>query len=330
MPEVAVTFVKDARTFSASRGVNVDYELSVLDGLDVPFVWQHHTLFEPRGAMVANALQVPLVIAVEAMQVVESRSWGVRRPIWGQHLESRGEVQQLRRADLVTCVSVELAEQVADAGIDAAKILVTPNMVDAARFEGLDRQEMRAAHGLTDRFVVGWVGSFRRFHALDVLLDAFGTFALKHPNASLVLVGDGPEWARCASFAAQLPPGQVLLPGAVAFNQVPAWVSAFDVGVVPARAGQMFHYSPLKLQEYFAAHVATIAPDIGQVATTIDDGVNGFLYQPGDQRHLAQKLEELLQDPDVRTAVADTALAEVRSADYGTTRQLREIWSRLG
>jgi glycosyltransferase involved in cell wall biosynthesis len=256
--------------------------------------------------MVAEALQVPLVIAVEALQVTEARSWGVRRPIWGNLLENRGEVQQLRRADLVTCVSSQLAEQLADAGVDASKIVVTPNMVDATRFEGLDRQAMRAAHGLDGRFVVGWVGSFRRFHALDVLLEAFALFALHHPEATLVLVGDGPERERCIEFAARLPEGQVVLPGAVAFDQVPAWVTAFDVGVVPAHAGQMFHYSPLKLQEYFAAHVPVLAPDIGQVATTIDDGANGFLCRPGD-----------------------TALAHVQSVDYGTAGQLRDISMRL-
>ena len=217
--------------------------------------------------------------------------------MWGSVLEERGELRQLRRADLVTCVSSELAETIAASGIDADKILVTPNMADPARFEAVDRAKMRASLGLTDRFVVGWVGSFRRFHALDVLLDAFEMFARSHPSATLLLVGDGPERARCREYAARFPPGQVVLPGPVPFDQVPDWISTFDVGVIPAQAGQAFHYSPLKLQEYHASHVAVIAPDIGQMSTSIHDGLNGLLYQPGDHQQLAERLEALLRDP---------------------------------
>ena len=48
------------------------------------------------------------------------------------------------------------------------------------------------ALGLDGRFVVGWVGSFRRFHALDQLFDAL----VGIEDATLLLVGDGPERPR--------------------------------------------------------------------------------------------------------------------------------------
>ena len=57
VPETAVTLLKDERLWRRAREVTVAHELSVLDGCDVPFVWQHHTLFEPRGALVADALR---------------------------------------------------------------------------------------------------------------------------------------------------------------------------------------------------------------------------------------------------------------------------------
>ena len=303
-----------------ARGMTVAHELSVLEDRDVPFVWQHHTLFEPRGALVAGALEVPLVIAVEALQVAEARDWGVHRPMWGPHLEERGELRQLRRADLVTCVSSELAEMLAASGVHADRIMVTPNMADPARFRSADRAAVRASRGLTDRFVIGWVGSFRRFHALDVLLEAFELFARTNPSATLLLVGDGPERARCCEFATRFPSGQVLLPGPVPFDEVPDWISSFDVGVVPAQAGQTFHYSPLKLQEYQAAHVAVVVPDIGQMATTIQEGVNGLKYRPGDRQQLAQRLEELIRDPAQRLALADTGRATIDRAGLWHTR----------
>ncbi len=43
--------------------------------------------------------------------------------------------------------------------------------------------------GVADRFVVGWVGSFRPFHSLDRAVDAVAGME----GATLLLVGDGPE-----------------------------------------------------------------------------------------------------------------------------------------
>ena len=50
----------------------------------------------------------------------------------------------------------------------------------------------------TDRFVVGWVGSFRRFHALEQAVEAVGATST---GPRLLLVGDGPERPRIEQLA---------------------------------------------------------------------------------------------------------------------------------
>ena len=323
------TAVKDLRMYRDSRHPQLPTDLEILDDHDVPFVWQHHGLFQSGGAQLAERLDVPLVIAVEALQIPEAAAWGVSRPGWGDAMYRRGELRQLAEADLITCVSAELAERVADAGLAGSKIMVTPNMVDTRRFDGIDRQAARSKFGLDGRFVVGWVGSFRSFHALDVLLHAFERFVAVAPEATLVLVGDGPEREHCVEFGQRFADRQIVLPGAVPFDEIPVWMSSFDLAVLPARADEPFHYSPIKLQEYKAAGVAAVAPRLGQVRDVIEDGTTGLLYEPGDEAELADHLVRLHSDTAARKRLASAGAADVRRPDYGTSALLRQIEERL-
>ena len=83
-----------------------------------------------------------------------------------------------------------------------------------------------------------------------------------------------------------------------------------DATIVTARAGQSFHYSPLKIREYLASARPVIAPRIGEVSRTVTDGVNALLYEPGDVDGLAEHLLRLQSAPDLgaRLGTAGRAL----------------------
>ena len=106
------TAAKDVRNWlRARRWRNTVADLPGLPA-DVTFVWQHHQLFHAAGSRLARHYGRPLVLHVDAPVVWEARRWGVIRPGWGGWLERLGELAQMRRADLVTCPSEEVAEQV--------------------------------------------------------------------------------------------------------------------------------------------------------------------------------------------------------------------------
>ena len=77
-----------------------------------------------------------------------------------------------------------------------------------------------------------------------------------------------------------------------------------DVAIVTARAGQGFHYSPLKLREYLAAGVAVVAPRTGEIPATVTDRVTARLYAPGNAAALADALRELHDDAAERARIA--------------------------
>ena len=288
------------------------------------YVWQHHDLFQRAGFRLARRLEVPLVLYVHAPQVWEARQWGVTRPGWGRIVEWLGEQPQFDAADLVACVSEEVAAATVELGADPRRVMVAPCTADAERFDHATPR--RAELGFADEVVVGWVGTFRPFHHVGLLIRAIAEARRSSPRLVLLLVGDGPTRAACEALARELdvPCRSV---GTVDQSYVPALIKSFDIAVIPSGVGE-FHYSPLKLKEYLAARRASVLPRAGEMARSLVDRRDALFYEPGDHAGLRDAIAELARDPQLRKSIASAG--HKRFEEYFTIeRQLDEVEDRL-
>lgn len=323
LPTVAKTLAKDVRSATHAGRFHVD-AAGPWRGTELAFVWQRHELFHRAGVDLAVELGVPSVLFVPATPVWEAARWGVRRPGWAALAERFGEAPALRGASLVAAGSDEVAEQVVRLGAREDRVLVTPTGVDLDLFPtDLDGEAVRRALGLEGRFVVGWAGSFRRFHALDLAVEAMAAV----PGAVLLLVGDGPERPRIEALAAQRDV-EVAVTGTVAHHDLPAHLAAFDVGLVQAADAGSFHYSPLKVAEYLAAGRAVVAPRVPQLADRLIDGTEAVLVAPGSAEAIATALVALRDDP-ARRAVLGAAGRAAAERDWSWDTQVERIVAHL-
>lgn len=300
IPMPTKTLVKDLRALIRARKFRRSVNADAWNHLRIPFIWQHHDVFERAGIRLARVLSVPVLLFVDAPQVWEARRWGVRRQGWGHLMERYGEIPQALAADLVGCVSEEVAEVVASWGVPDHRILVLPCTADTQRFHtDISGAAVRERYGLSDAPVVGWVGSFRGFHAVDLLLEAVEAVQPQLGNARLLLVGDGAQRSSVMDRAVDLGIDAVFT-GAVPHDEIPEHLAAMDVAVVTAREAETFHYSPLKLREYMASGRAIIAPRVGDVARTLTHGEDGLLYQPGDVEGFGQAITRFVGDHRLR------------------------------
>jgi glycosyltransferase involved in cell wall biosynthesis len=319
LPDVAKTAVKDVRTWRQSRRFMIDAG-GPWSRTDVAFVWQRHELFQRAGLRLARTLGVPSVLFVTAAQVREAEQWGTTRPGWGRWLERRAERPSLLGADLVACGSEAVVDEVLRIGVRDEQVLVTPTGVDLDVFaEPPDATPLRRRLGLGDRFAVGWVGSFRSFHAVEQVVQA----ASAVPGAILLLVGDGPERCRVERLARDLDVPAIFT-GTVPHDQLPAYLAAVDVGVVLAPRGEPFHYSPLKLAEYLAAGLPVVAPATGQLVERLSDGVDAIVVPPHDVAALAAALRRLRDDPEERARLGKAARA-LAEAEWSWDHQVQRV-----
>ncbi len=292
-----------------SLDVRRDNELAAVDPA---FVWRHHDLFHRAGETRARTSSVPVIEYVHAPVVWEASRWGVTRPGWSGLLERFGESPQLRQADVVACVSEEVRIEVERLGVAAGRTVVSPMGVDPERFRPSSDPGRRATHAQLGDFIIGWVGSFRRFHALDLLLESLGQLRRQGCAAGVVMVGDGAELSRLRALVADQGLSEwVGFAGQRPNTELPALLSTFDAAVVTAAAAQPFHYSPLKLREYMAVALPVVGPRIGEVARLLDDGKTGLLYESGDVAGLTAQLGRLAEDSDLRARLGKAARQEV-------------------
>lgn len=318
VPEPAITLLKDMRRAADARRRALGIDGGPWEPDAVRFVWQRHVLFRRDGLALSMRLRVPLVLSVHALQVAEAQGWGVRRPGWARLVERRGELPQLHAADLVACVSDEVAESVVLRGVPEARVLVTPNGVDTARFRPSgSRMAIRERYGIEEAtFVIAWSGSFRRFHGVELALDSLCHLERAGHNVRLLLMGDGQHLSMLERRAAQLGLRSVTFTGSIPFDEMPDHLAACDAGLVLTGTSGGFHYSPVKLREYAACALPIVAHDVGEPGQLLEDRETALLVPPDDAEALASAIARLVTQPGLRAKLGQNArlLAEDRFA----------------
>lgn len=214
----------------------------------------------------------------------------------------------LALADGAFTVSEEISAPIR-ARAEAGKLVWTiPNGVDIARFDpAYPSREIREKLNIAeDRVVFGFVGSFAPWHGLDLLVDAFTRLLREGQPVHLLLVGQAnPQWQalldRLKSPELQ---AHVSLAGFVAPADIPAYLAAMDVTVLPNAA---YYCSPLKLFEYMAMAKPTVAAETAPVAATLAHEREGLLFPVGDLDGLTGCLRTLTVRPDFRRALGGGA-----------------------
>ena len=286
------------------------------------FIYERYAFGNTAGVATSEALEIPLVLEVNSPLVLElSRTRGLAFPGLARRIENR----IFQRATRVCVVTEVLKGMVAELGVDPDRIFVTPNGVHPELYADLDRDAARRDLGIEDTRgpVLGFVGYYRDWHRLDLVLDGMATEALS--TAHLVLVGKGPAEEALRARARQLGVEDRLhFAGTRPHGAIPGILPAFDVGLVPAINP---YASPLKLHEYMAAGLPTVAPDQPNLREVLEDGRDALLVPPGDGPALIAALSRLAEDEELRARDGERREAHHRGARADLERQ-RDAGSR--
>ncbi|HET9015581.1 MAG TPA: glycosyltransferase family 4 protein [Thermomicrobiaceae bacterium] len=271
-------------------------------------VYERLSLFAGDGGALAARLGVPRLLEVNAPVARErARHFGLARRDAADALERRA----LAGASIVA-VSEPMADWATARGAVAAAVV--PNGADVERFAperaATAAAAVRRGLGLDGAQVIGFAGSLKPWHGVEVLLEAVARLAAERPRVRLLVVGDGPMRSRLEEWADDRLPGQAHFTGAVPNGDMPAYVGAFDIATAPYLPADDFYFSPLKVVEAMAAGRPVVASRFPSVAAML--GGNGSLVTPGDPDELAAALADLLDHPDRARALGAAAQQRAR------------------
>lgn len=190
-----------------------------------------------------------------------------------------------RRADRVIVPSRYLAGIARGWGVPDARIRVIGNGVHPPKFE--EAIEKRPRRIVAAGRLVPWKN-------FDVLIKAMPKVLEKFPDASLMIVGDGPEETRLRALAgAPMLEKKVKFVGRLKRAEVCQAIAASGVFVLPSSYEGFSH----QLVEAFACGAPVVASRAGGNPEVVEDGKNGLLVPPGDAHALADAVIALLDDP---------------------------------
>ena len=221
------------------------------------------------------------------------------------------ETYVLRRADGVVTLWEGMRKEIARRGIPDQRIAVVPNAVEPTHFGRVQERDQSLAKRLelSERTVLGFIGSFYHYEGLDLLLSALPQIRAARPDTVLLLVGGGPEEAKLRSKISQENLAEaVRFVGRVPHGEVRRYYDLVDYFVYPRRRIRLTELvTPLKPLEAMAEGRIVLASDVGGHRELIRDSETGFLFAPDDPASIAHRVIEVLSKKDEHSRIRDAA-----------------------
>ena len=256
-------------------------------------------LLAPLPAMlVARALGRPVVLNYRSGEAPD-------------HLQRSAIARKtIAQVDLNIVPSRFLVEVFGGFGIDAT---IIPNIVDRTQFTFRERDPLRP------RLV-----STRNFDALynvAATIRAFRMVQDQWPDASLTLVGGGPQEAELRALVEQLRLRNVTFVGRVTPDEIAGFYAANDIYIQSPNIDNM----PTSVLEAFASGLPVVSTEAGGVPAILTHGEHGLLAPLADYETLGHHVLRLLRSPDYARGLARAAFETTNACTWAA---VREQWVR--
>lgn len=270
-------------------------------------IYERYALNALCGIWASRFFGIPLVLEVNAPLYYEQDKLG---KLVFKRIARFTERWICSHSTWTVVVSKAMKEVLAQEGVPDGKMVVIPNGIDPQRFHPhVTGEAVRQRYGLEGNLVVGFVGWFRKWHGLEMLLEIMHEARLAERGVRLLLVGDGPAFPDLYRYAETHDLlSTVVFTGPLRRQEVTTHIAAMDIAVQPSAPE---YACPMKIFEYMGMGKCIVAPNQPNIREILENRVTGFLCEPGNKRSLQSTLLELLADPANREAVGLEASASI-------------------
>jgi glycosyltransferase involved in cell wall biosynthesis len=207
-------------------------------------------------------------------------------------LQSAGQALLFQLCDYIVCNSRAAADRLLDQGLPASKLVVIPNMLPSEAFAPATPALARES-GVVRVGMIARMNHSAKNH--PAFMRAAACLVQKHPKVEFVLVGDGPLRPALERMSERL--GLVRRTRFLGErHDIPAILASLDISVLPSLSESL----PNVILESMAAGLPVIATRVGGNPDLVRDGQTGLLVPPDNEDRLAEAMECLLTQPQLR------------------------------
>jgi glycosyltransferase involved in cell wall biosynthesis len=249
------------------------------DVIDAEFFWPDG----PAAASLSRALGVPFSIKARGSDI----------HYWGERADTRAQILKAgRRAGGLLAVSAALKDAMVRVGLPGDSIAIHYTGVDLDLFQPIDRAEAKKRLGVDGALVVT-AGALIEKKGQRLAIEAVGQV----PDATLILLGDGPDRPRLEALAAKSG-GRVRFAGRRPHEELPLYFGAADATLLPSASEGLANV----WVESLACGTPVVTADVGGAREVVKSAEAGRLAAR-EPAALAAALREILVDPPAQAAV---------------------------
>ena len=190
-----------------------------------------------------------------------------------------------------------------------------PNGVDLRLFHKMDVKPLRISLGLCGYFVIGYLGRIVESKGLDTLVAAAARLEIEY---RLLIIGSGEYKADLVGIAEELRiADRIVWIDGMLPEKVPEYVNCMDTVVLPSRTTpDWVEFFGRVLIEGMACEVPVIGSDSGEIPHVVGDA--GLIFPEGDALALADRIEQIAQNPSFANQLIQRGLKRVKEFTWET------------
>jgi glycosyltransferase involved in cell wall biosynthesis len=191
--------------------------------------------------------------------------------------------------------------------IRTKRTYVVPNGVEPENIEKI------APAMINKENVIVFIGNLRELKGVHILIEALGIVKRNIPDIYLLIAGSGSQEAKLKEMALALGlENNVSFLGFIRGDERFSYIKAAKFLVLPS----FWEVLPIVVLEGMACGKAIVASNVGGIPYLINDGLNGYLVQPGDVQNLADKIILLLEKDEILLNMSKENLKKVQGFSW--------------
>jgi len=208
----------------------------------------------------------------------------------------------LKKASRIIAVSNAVKESLISTGVPSRQIIVIPNGINSADFNKMSRDEARKLLNINPSSeIVLCASRLTKDKGIEYLIKAASLLAKSKPEIKFIIAGEGPDRKKLEAKARELCGNQIVFLGYR--DDISILLAASDATVLPSLSEGL----PMFLLESMAAGKAVVASSVGGIPDILEDGKNGILVAPADEKALAAGIERVLSSPQLSASLGEAA-----------------------
>ena len=283
----------------------------VLDYISFAFMAFWAGLFKKTDIIIATSPQFFTAVAGGALGFFKRIPWIFEvRDLWPESIGAveavkaprflalleRLELLLYRKSTCVVVVTESFKHNLVSRGINPDKIEVIKNGVMLDKYIPQPKNNaLTQKLGLTDKFVVAYMGTHGMAHKLDFLIDAADR--ITDPSVQLIFIGDGAEKAHLMQIIDEKKPKNVTMLDSVAKSEMVDYISITDVALVNLKKSDTFkNVIPSKIFENAAMQKPILLGVQGESQDIVEYYGAGICFEPENEADFIAKLSKLKAD----------------------------------